>query len=55
MTSMAMAIQEYFLTSMADNKLQTLSNPPKDGTPARPDYKDVAYAQGRDRAPPLHG
>lgn len=32
---------EYFLTSMADNKLQTLAAPgPK------PDYKDVAYAKG---------
>ncbi|OEO27936.1 hypothetical protein VW23_007175 [Devosia insulae DS-56] len=32
---------EYFLTSMADNKLQTLTAPgPK------PDYKDVAYARG---------
>lgn len=32
---------EYFLTSMADNKLQTLSAPgPK------PDYKDVAFAKG---------
>lgn len=32
---------EYFLTSMADNKLQTLSTP---GPKA--DYKDVAYARG---------
>jgi hypothetical protein len=32
---------EYFLTSMADNKLQTLTAPgPK------PDYKDVAFAKG---------
>ena len=38
--------QEYFLTSMADNKLQTLSNPPKDGARPRPDYKDVAWAKG---------
>lgn len=36
---------DYFLTSMADNKLQTLAAPPKDGQ-ARPDYKDVAYAKG---------
>ncbi len=36
---------EYFLTSMADNKLQTLSAPPKDGV-ARPDYKDIAYPKG---------
>ncbi|MBU1305643.1 MAG: VCBS repeat-containing protein, partial [Alphaproteobacteria bacterium] len=31
---------EYFLTSMADNKLQTLASPAED---ARPDYKDVAF------------
>ncbi|WP_119391788.1 CRTAC1 family protein [Taklimakanibacter lacteus] len=36
---------DYFLTSMADNKLQTLTSPPQDG-PARPDYKDVAFAKG---------
>ena len=36
---------EYFLTSMADNKLQTLVEPPKDGKgPAA--YKDVAFAKG---------
>ena len=33
---------EYFLTSMADNKLQTLASTP----PGRPEYKDVAYAKG---------
>ena len=38
--------QEYFHTSMADNKLQTLANPPKDGATPRPDYKDVAFAKG---------
>ena len=38
--------QEYFHTSMADNKLQTLSSPPKDGTRPRPDYKDIAWAKG---------
>jgi hypothetical protein len=38
--------QEYFLTSMADNKLQTLADPPKDGQPPRPDYKDVAWPRG---------
>lgn len=38
--------QEYFLTSMADNKLQTLGKPPPDGGPARPDYKDVAWPAG---------
>ena len=36
---------EYFLTSMADNKLQTLASPPKDGT-VQPSYKDVAFAKG---------
>ena len=38
--------QEYFLTSMADNRLQTLASPPKDGTPPRPDYKEVAFSKG---------
>ncbi len=38
--------QEYFHTSMADNKLQTLANPPKVGSPPRPDYKDIAWAKG---------
>lgn len=36
---------DYFLTSMADNKLQTLSSPPAGGA-ARPDYKDVAFPMG---------
>jgi hypothetical protein len=36
---------EYFLTSMADNKLQTLAAIPKDGKP-QPGYKDVAFAKG---------
>jgi hypothetical protein len=36
---------EYLLTSMADNKLQTLASVPQDGQP-RPDFKDVAYAKG---------
>jgi hypothetical protein len=34
--------QEYFLTSMADNKLQTLAIVPKDGKPAEATFKDVA-------------
>lgn len=38
--------QEYFLTSMADNKLQTLASPPKDGARPRPDYKDIAWPRG---------
>ena len=32
---------EYFITSMADNKLQSLSS-----AAGRPDYKDIAYARG---------
>ncbi|MES2145842.1 MAG: CRTAC1 family protein, partial [Pseudomonadota bacterium] len=36
---------EYFLTSMADNKLQKLV-PPADGQPVRPAYADVAFAAG---------
>jgi enediyne biosynthesis protein E4 len=36
---------DYFLTSMADNKLQTLINPVQGGQ-ARPEFKDVAYAKG---------
>ena len=33
---------EYFLTSMADNKLQSLAN----NDPSKPSYNDVAYARG---------
>jgi len=33
---------DYFLTSMADNKLQTLTNPPVDGV-VKADFKDVAF------------
>ena len=33
---------DYFLSSMADNKLQTFTNPPQ-GDQTRPDYKDVAF------------
>ena len=36
---------EYFFTSMADNKLQTLASIPPSGPP-QPSYKDVAYAKG---------
>lgn len=36
---------EYFLTSMADNKLQTLSSIPPDTLP-QPSYTDVAFAKG---------
>ncbi|MGL4488905.1 MAG: CRTAC1 family protein [Rhizobiaceae bacterium] len=37
--------QEYFHTSMADNKLQALAAPTKDGT-VKPTYKDIAFAKG---------
>ena len=36
---------DYFVTSMADNKLQTLSNP-SPGGPLQADYKDVAFPKG---------
>jgi hypothetical protein len=36
---------EYFLTSMADNKLQTLAEPQAAGA-LRPNYKDIAYPLG---------
>jgi hypothetical protein len=37
---------EYALTSMSDNKLQTLAAVPTDGSAPRPDYADVAYPRG---------
>lgn len=37
---------DYFITSMADNKLQTLTALPADGTPPKPDFKDVAFPRG---------
>ena len=37
---------EYFLTSMADNKLQTLASIPQDGQQPQPTFKDVAFAKG---------
>lgn len=36
---------DYFLTSMADNRLQTLAAAPEDGKP-RPTYKEIALAKG---------
>ena len=45
---------EYFLTSMADNKLQTLVTPPKDGK-APASYKDVAFAKGATAHRPYTG
>ncbi len=44
---------DYFLTSMADNKLQTFTNPPADGQ-VKPDFKDVALAKNVHRAAPVH-
>ncbi|TNC64229.1 CRTAC1 family protein [Rubellimicrobium roseum] len=37
---------EYVLTSMADNKLQTLAEVPADGGAPRPAFVDVAFARG---------
>jgi hypothetical protein len=37
---------EYFLTSMADNKLQTLAAVPTDGSAPKPSYADVAWPKG---------
>jgi hypothetical protein len=37
---------EYVLTSMADNKLQTLAEVPQDGSAPRPNFVDVAYPKG---------
>lgn len=45
---------EYFLTSMADNKLQALTTLPKDGKgPAS--YKDIAFAKGATAHRPYTG
>ena len=37
---------DYFLTSMADNKLQMLAERAGRGQPAEPSYADVAFAKG---------
>lgn len=37
---------EYFLTSMADNRLQALASVPTDGTPPKPSYAETALARG---------
>lgn len=37
---------EYFVTSMADNKLQTLAEVPADGKPVRPKYADIGFKRG---------
>lgn len=38
--------QEYFLTSMADNRLQKLANVPTDGSAPKPSYAETALAHG---------
>lgn len=45
---------DYFLTSMADNKLQTLSALPADGK-SRPDYVDIAFKRGVTAHRPYQG
>ncbi len=45
---------EYFLTSMADNKLQSLANVPTDG-PAKATFADVAFAKGATAHRPYTG
>ena len=45
---------EYFLTSMADNKLQKLGEVPTDGKP-KPAYNDVAFAKGATAHRPYTG
>ena len=45
---------EYFMTSMADNKLQTLTEVPNAGMP-KPTYKDVAFAKGVTAHRPFEG
>jgi hypothetical protein len=45
---------EYFLTSMADNKLQTLAERPDGAAPA-PSYADVAFARGATAHRPYTG
>jgi hypothetical protein len=45
---------DYFLTSMADNKLQMLAEVPKDGKP-KPGYADVAFKKGATAHRPYTG
>jgi len=45
---------DYFLTSMADNKLQSLAEIPKDGKP-KPSYADIAFAKGATAHRPYTG
>ncbi len=44
---------DYFLTSMADNKLQTLDAPA--GAETKPSYSDVAFARGATAHRPYTG
>ena len=46
MTSTSMVTRSTFLSSMADNKLQTLAATPENGQPPRPTYTDLALAKG---------
>ena len=46
---------EYFITSMADNKLQTLAAVPTDGTAPRPTFKDIAFSLGATAQRPYTG
>ncbi len=45
---------DYFLSSMADNKLQTLAAPPQDGK-VKPGFIDVAFARGATAHRPYTG
>ncbi len=45
---------DYFLSSMADNKLQTLASPSQDGT-VKPGFIDVAFARGATAHRPYTG
>jgi len=45
---------EYFLTSMADNKLQALASVPPDGK-VKPSYADIAFARGATAHRPYTG
>jgi len=47
--------QEYAISSMADNKLQTLKDPPKDGSAPKPSFKDVAWPRGVTAHRPFEG
>ncbi|MFT3672437.1 CRTAC1 family protein [Aestuariivirga sp.] len=46
---------EYFLTSMADNRLQKLAAAPEQGKPAKPAFKEVAFSLGLTAHRPFTG